>query len=233
MRYRFRLFFASLVSLMLILFIFVSCIEFYCFNRSFYSYEYASLDLADEIGMSESDLYESIDVLLDYLEGHREDIVLTVMVEGEIREVFNERETLHMADVLTLYEGVKVLKYVCLGMAIFLLAFLYYDNKHELGEAMAVAYQKMAILFTFILCALLILAYSDFDSFWTTFHEIFFDNDLWLLNPNTSIMINMLPDTVFYHLVILIGVSFVVILVVLFIVSQKYLKKLEKRLKDA
>ena len=33
------------------------------------------------------------------------------------------------------------------------------------------------------------------------FHHIFFRNDLWLLDPNTDILIMMVPETFFFHLV--------------------------------
>ena len=44
--------------------------------------------------------------------------------------------------------------------------------------------------------------FTDFTSFWTWFHTIFFTNQLWLLDPNTDFMICMLPETIFYKLVL-------------------------------
>ena len=43
---------------------------------------------------------------------------------------------------------------------------------------------------------------ADFTGFWTTFHQLFFTNDLWLLNPATDRMINLFPEAFFSHLVI-------------------------------
>ena len=51
-----------------------------------------------------------------------------------------------------------------------------------------------------ILLGIWILA--DFTGFWTTFHQLFFTNDLWLLNPATDLMINLFPEAFFSHLVI-------------------------------
>ena len=40
---------------------------------------------------------------------------------------------------------------------------------------------------------LFILIQIDFNKYFTHFHEIFFNNDLWLLNPETDVLIQMLP----------------------------------------
>ena len=60
------------------------------------------------------------------------------------------------------------------------------------------------------LCLLLLVVFvsiwaiADFDAFWLNFHYVFFDNDLFLLDPNTSIMINMFPSVFFMHMVFMI-----------------------------
>ena len=47
-----------------------------------------------------------------------------------------------------------------------------------------------------------IIATRDFDAFWRQFHHVFFSgNDLWLLDPNTDMLINMTTETLFAGLV--------------------------------
>ena len=55
-----------------------------------------------------------------------------------------------------------------------------------------------------------IWAYVDFNAFWTMFHEILFTNDLWLLDPRVSIMINMFPEEFWFGMVIRIALTFIV-----------------------
>ena len=50
---------------------------------------------------------------------------------------------------------------------------------------------------------------TDFNKYFVLFHEIFFDNDLWLLDPDTDLMIRMLPEGFFFDMVIRIGVIFI------------------------
>ena len=42
-----------------------------------------------------------------------------------------------------------------------------------------------------------LLASRDFTAVFVKFHEIFFTNDLWLLNPQTDILIRMMPQLLF------------------------------------
>ena len=53
-----------------------------------------------------------------------------------------------------------------------------------------------------LVCLLGIWILADFNGFWTTFHQVFFSNDLWLLNPYTDLMINLFPEAFFNHLVV-------------------------------
>ncbi len=48
----------------------------------------------------------------------------------------------------------------------------------------------------------------NFNAVFTKFHEIFFDNDLWLFDPAEDYMIRMLPEGLFFDMVIRIGVLF-------------------------
>ena len=41
------------------------------------------------------------------------------------------------------------------------------------------------------------LALSGVDSFFIGFHRLFFRNDLWLLNPQTDMLIALMPTTFF------------------------------------
>ncbi|NBK96452.1 MAG: TIGR01906 family membrane protein [Erysipelotrichia bacterium] len=228
MRFKFKVFFASIISFMMIYIIFVSCINLFAFNRSFYNYEYDRLNTAKNLGMSDTSLYVATDTLLDYLQGHRSNINVQVEVNQKTREVFDEREKAHMVDVKNLYQDALLVRNVMVVVVIALALFLYYDRKKEFKEVMSYAYIRIFILSLFLLSALLLYAISDFTTFWTNFHKVFFTNDLWLLNPNTSLMINMFPETFFYHLVFAIATSFIVIITSLFVYSLRYQKKLMK-----
>lgn len=189
-------------------------IIFICsFSHSFYEYEYHKNNQADMIGMSEEDLMKSTDTLLDYLNNKRDDIVVEANVNGNVREVFNERETLHMIDVKNLCNNAKLS-----AVFMFLLSlcgFIYLFIKEKKYSVTLISYGiKYAIILLVIFVGLLgIYAVADFYDFWMNFHYLFFDNDLFILDPNTSIMINMFPESFFFDLVILIMIIYVAIIV--------------------
>jgi integral membrane protein (TIGR01906 family) len=43
---------------------------------------------------------------------------------------------------------------------------------------------------------------TNFTLYWDYFHYIFFDNDLWQLDPRTDVLIQMVPEEFFYDLVV-------------------------------
>ena len=51
------------------------------------------------------------------------------------------------------------------------------------------------------------------------FHHIFFDNDLWLLDPYKDDMINMLPEGFFFDTVVRIGITFIIPALVLLVIA--------------
>jgi len=67
--------------------------------------------------------------------------------------------------------------------------------------------------------ALFLIFMFDFSHAFVVFHEIFFDNDLWLFDPATSYMIRMLPEGLFYDMIMRVLLIFGIGLVVLLAAS--------------
>jgi len=63
------------------------------------------------------------------------------------------------------------------------------------------------------------LVMQDFGKYFTKFHEIFFDNDLWILDPDTDLLIRMLPQGFFSDMVIRIGIVLLIIFALSIIIS--------------
>jgi integral membrane protein (TIGR01906 family) len=55
---------------------------------------------------------------------------------------------------------------------------------------------------------LLFLIARDFTAAFTVFHEIFFRNDLWILDPRTSLLIQIVPEPFFMDIALRIGVGY-------------------------
>ena len=78
------------------------------------------------------------------------------------------------------------------------------------------------------------IAAVNFNFFWTNFHHLFFSNNLWILDPSTDVLIQMMPTQLFYDCVIQILIIFVAAVILLAAISGAYLATRSKnRVKKA
>lgn len=169
-------------------------------------------------GLSAEDLKEANKVLIDYLKGEREDILMEASVNGKYREVFDERETLHMVDVKELFSILKISTIISLSVSILGYLCLFLKNK-KLGLEVFSKFWKVFLGVSILVIVLGIMVFFNFQWFWIRFHLTFFNNDLWLLDPNVSVMINMYPLEFFYSCCKRIIIFFISLVLPLFVGS--------------
>ncbi|MEG1801796.1 MAG: TIGR01906 family membrane protein [Oscillospiraceae bacterium] len=200
-------------------------------NRGFYSRQYEKNDAPLFTGLSLEDLDSVTDNLLDYLVGARDNLDMQAKVKNQVREVFDQREKAHMIDVQRLYINVLYLELALIVGAGLILALLYTDkDKKGLKSALFARYKvTLGVSFLFTLCIGTVFIFN-FNWFWTTFHHVFFSNDLWLLDPNVSVMINMFPLEFFFSMCtkILIGFFCGCMVIYLLLMPKKWHKQSEK-----
>lgn len=211
-------FFCLIISLLL------TIIDLNCFDQSFYQKEYVQNNTSEETGMNEEDLWDTTLVLFDYLHDARDDLSVQHEVNGTVREIFDSREKAHMVDVKNLYLNTIVVRNVLaiVGSILFVVSVLL--NKKDWITSMYIGYKRSLGLLFVIILAILIYAAIDFNSFWIQFHYLFFTNDLFFLDPNTEILINMVPEQFFFDLVIRIIFMFMFSVIVLYVLFY-YLNK--------
>ena len=117
---------AVLGGLLLVVALLLTAVDVGAFAPSFYQNQFETLDVMEDTGMEEDDLLTALTALLDYIRGQREDIVVIAPVDGELREVFDARETAHMVDVRALYAGAMAVRTACLALGAALIAFAAY-----------------------------------------------------------------------------------------------------------
>ena len=163
-------------------------------TNGFYSQQYREIGADKSTGVSLADLDEITTMLLDYLNDKRDDLDMQVEKWGELKPVFDERETSHMVDVKNLYITFTRVMYLTLVAAAGILVYLFRKDGKAQFFTSAVKGYKWALIIAVILCVIFGTAFTvGFNSFWTLFHEVMFTNDLWLLDPRVSTMINMYP----------------------------------------
>ena len=107
---------ASAASFFLVIAMLFSALSLVMNSEKRHRSEYERLNVADFMGMSDEDIVRSLMRLVDYMEGRVDDIVVEVTVYGERTAMFNERETMHMVDVRTLYQAWRTASCICTAL---------------------------------------------------------------------------------------------------------------------
>lgn len=200
----------TVMSLALIVVTFVMGFETIIFSKAYFSWHYEHRNISDTSGMTYEDLMAMTDQMLDYLKDKEPTLDRMAMVHGNYEEVFGEIEKAHMVDVKDLYQNAVTIKNI--GYLI-LLACLLVSLKYKktIGQAMLKVHYA-TLLFMIGIGVLAGLFATNFNKYFTIFHEVFFDNDMWILNPRTDVLINMVPEVYFYSIVMIGVVLFVLYL---------------------
>ena len=221
---------SALAGLALFLSLLLTSIDLLCFNRSFFRWQYSLNHTAESIGISEDGLMNATNALLDYMQDKRDDIKVIEVVNGSEREIFDERETLHMVDVKNLYLNAMNTRTVLLVGSIVILTLLAFTHRNQSYTILSNAYRNGLLFLGSLIIFIASYAIVDFNGFWMNFHYVFFDNDLFLLDPNISIMINMFPSNFFFAVVFGIILLFVSIVILLKLLLVLFKHKIERRL---
>ena len=186
----------------------------------YYEKEYAKYGVLNDVHMEMDDLLDVTDEMMAYLRGSREDLHVPTIVDGQPREFFNDREIAHMEDVRGLFLGGLALRRICLVVCVVMLLF----KMICIGSA----------LFFAVLAVLAGIISTDFNQYFIMFHHIFFNNDLWMLNPDTDLLINIVPEPFFMdtaaRIAMTYGVSVLTVFAICFIILYYYRKKQEKQI---
>ena len=218
----------GLSAFALIVILLISSFEIAAYSDfGWYEKEYEKYGVLSDLEMEMEDAMGVTREMMAYLRGNRKDLVVETTVAGEEREFFDEREKAHMKDVQGLFIGGLYLRYgaiVAAVVAVILLILIKADRRRILAKAYLIG----AGLFLFAVGILGVLISHDFYPYFRLFHEIFFDNDLWILDWNTDLLIRMLPEGFFFDMALRIGLIFVVSMLVFALLSVIILKKQRK-----
>lgn len=217
--------FAFVASLSAILILLISSFEIGAYsNYGWYEKEYAKYHVLDDLEMEMEDVMHVTEEMMRYLRGNREDLVVHTVVDGEEREFFNDREKAHMVDVQNLFIGGLWLRRIAVLIFVLSVAGMI-GTKADWKTLLPKSFLIGLGAFVGIAGILGVLFTSDFNKYFIMFHEMFFDNDLWLLDPRTDLLIRMLPEGFFLDMVIRIGIIFMISLIIGVIISSIVLYK--------
>lgn len=134
--------------------------------------------------------------IAQYLDGKTAAVQVNNPDSGELENAFSDKENAHLADVRGIVNGLKIIRWAGGGMVIGLLFWLYFKNKAQPAQFFSDAVRGFALSALFLLLTATVLAVwgaVNFDGLFVTFHKIIFTNNLWLLNPNTDLLMALMP----------------------------------------
>ena len=183
-----------------------------------YRYEYEKYDVLSDLDMNMDDVMYVTHEMMDYLRGKGDTLSVMTTVEGREQDFFNEQDRFHMGEVRDLFIGGLNIRFGACIAAVLCILFLII-TRADIKKIIPRSYWIALGITGTVVLFLGIAAVVDFDSVFVQFHHIFFDNDLWIFDPAEDYMIRMLPEGLFYDMVMRIGAVFVASLVVLLALS--------------
>lgn len=190
----------------------------------YYEKEYTKYNVTEDVKMEMDDLLDVTHEMMAFLRGNRADLHVPTVVDGQPREFFNEREIAHMEDVRGLFLAAIALRRICLmliAVCVVLLLVLKADIKRVLPKMLCAG----TGLFFAVLAILTGIISTNFTKYFIIFHEIFFNNDLWMLDPSTDLLINIVPEPFFVDTAARIGITYGISVIIVFAICICILRR--------
>ena len=215
----------SIIIVTLPLVLLFSSLQVFIFRQAYYNLQFSRHNIEEATGMEMQDLLYTMDEVLRYLQGNREDLVVVSYVNGQEREIFGQRAKEHMVDVQGLFQAGFFIRNVSLAFLLPALLFLAFKKKKR---ALAKTLAWASCLPILAGCVLLAIMALNFSRAFVVFHEIFFSNDLWILDPRREILIQMVPQGFFMDTALLAATIFITANLAIGIASLIYLRRAQR-----
>lgn len=192
----------------------VMAIERSAYDLDYYMDSYEKNGVFDVTNKSYEELEKISKEIIEVLKGNSD--------VSELSPYFNSKEIAHMRDVQNLFSFAKMLKFIsAITSLIIIFSYLRKDKSKLMGKWLGIG-----LSFNYIfLIILAVLVTTNFNKYFIIFHELFFDNDLWLLDPNTDLLIQIMPEAFFTDILVIILFRFVVYIIFGQLVGYIFYKK--------
>lgn len=159
--------------------------------RPLYYMDIDRLNIVEDSGFSKDVIVENYNALIDYSSPFfRGDLIFPTLAASE-------SGLKHFEEVKNIFTSFYILGSITLILGIIIII--------QKAKNKDFSYLLVSAITAIILPLVLgIYMYLDFDRAFVIFHKIFFNNDLWIFDPETDPVITILPDTFFMHSAILI-----------------------------
>lgn len=175
----------------LVLFFFLSAIKTAMYEKTFYHEEFEKTGVYEKYGSELAD--SSLENVLDYLSG-----------ESELSSFFSERDKAHMIDVKNLFDQGLIYYYLSIIAIVLFMSILYILRRDAFNLTISKVFLVSGSVAAFIVVIAATMQ-NKFLNFFLWFHQTFFNNDLWILDPAKDNLVNLFTEEFFYDITVLIA----------------------------
>ena len=194
-------------------------------NDSFLEKVNIRIGTHEKLGMSEEDLGKVARSMIYFTKGESDVLQVRVTMNGVERDFYNEKELLHIEDVRDLVREVRIFITVC-GIVFVTGSIwaIWSKNVHKLAKGFLVGLGLVIVLAAVVG----VIAVIDMQAVIYGFHNLFFDNDLWLLDSRTDMVIWLFSHEMYGSAIARIGMWLACLLVPFTVASVIVIKKHRK-----
>ena len=144
--------------------------------------------MTDYVGLSLDEHYAFADEMAAFMRGETD----------AQPEILNEKEQRHMLDVRALVRLAQTVSRGCMTLAAALAVVIAWTSAMNRRKGMPFGTLiGLGVIALGAFGVYSLLSAQGFGTLFYRFHELFFTNDLWLMNPETDILIRMMPQLLF------------------------------------
>ncbi len=174
---------------------------------AFYEFGFDRHNVMYTTGLTESQLSEVATEIRDYFNSDEELLDVRVLVNGAEWPLFNEREIIHMRDVKELLHAVYRVQE---GTFLFLFTFSmvgFLIQGSEFAERIRMLFLRGTVFIYGAIGVVGLVSLVGFNLLFRWFHEFSFNNDFWLLDPQTSFLVHLFPQGFWLESTLLLGMA--------------------------
>lgn len=154
---------------------------------SYYNNFHNEYKIEEESGLSKEWIESASNSLVEFIKNGDKEV---------LKNHFNEKEISHMEDVYKLFKLDRVVY-----TSLFIITLIVFIYKLIKNDKLFFKYIRKYILIAYItVISFLGVCSMFFSESFIYFHKLFFNNDLWLLDYKTDLMIRILPEEFFFVL---------------------------------
>ncbi len=139
--------------------------------------------------------------LTGFLSGRIDTAQIDIIKDGRILPAFTDNELLHLQDIKGLLRLAFTLKHVALSLiiSVFIFSFILRKRITDLFGMMSprLIINWAAGITLVLLHSIVLWGLINFEGLFYAFHKLLFRNDLWLLDPETDLLLQLMPLELF------------------------------------